>query len=137
MLSQQTLRLEIIAFSAESCGDKSIISAENNTSQWLLLCCGLCPPNFSAQIVNWGRGGQLATRSHLARPQYDRVPFDFGSLLLDPVMGSMNGTSVELWLQVSLTNEYVAAPSNNSPHILVPPPLMSVCTARGAHTYTK
>ena len=33
MLSQQTLRLKLIAFSAESCGDELIISAENNTSR--------------------------------------------------------------------------------------------------------
>ncbi len=33
LLSQQTFRLKIIAFSAEGCGDELIISAENNTSQ--------------------------------------------------------------------------------------------------------
>ncbi len=31
MLSQQTLRLKLIAFSAESCGDVLVINAENNT----------------------------------------------------------------------------------------------------------
>ena len=33
MLSQQTFRLKIIAFSAESCGDELKISVKNNTSQ--------------------------------------------------------------------------------------------------------
>ena len=37
MLSQQTFRLKIIAFSSESCGDELIISAENNTSPQSLL----------------------------------------------------------------------------------------------------
>ena len=48
MLSQQTLRLKIITFLAESCGDELIISTENNTNH--------VQPRASRRYANIGRG---------------------------------------------------------------------------------